>query len=38
VATPGAILVAAGLGQSRRAVPTIPPGMPIGGDTGWFDD
>jgi len=24
--------------DKRRAVPTIPPGMPIGGDTGWFDD
>ena len=22
----------------RAAVPAIPPGMPIGGDTGWFDD
>ena len=24
--------------SKRAAPPTIPPGMPIGGDTGWFDD
>lgn len=24
--------------DKRQAVPTIPPGMPIDGDTGWFDD
>jgi len=25
------------IGKAGRAVPPTPPGMPIGGDTGWFD-
>lgn len=24
--------------KARAAVPEVPPGMPIGGDSGWFDD
>lgn len=26
------------IGKNSRPAPAIPPGMPIGGDTGWFDD